>query len=195
MKLVTQRSQPKEYLDLDSGHSYFSGSQIRKAMHDSYAGIPDHKLEAARIRGNALHLRFALALGAKGGLCTYPEVHPQYPDHCRHMDDWIQSTTFDPLKIEEPSINEKWGYASTPENLLKTPKGLWIIDLKTGGETKTDAVQLTLNHMLAGYENATHLADLYLDEHGYKLIERPYNPFDFACAMAALQLLKWRLTI
>lgn len=196
MNLITQRGQPKEYKDLDSGREWFSISQIRKAMHDPFCRADAQQLALAKHRGTELHMRFALALAGKAGLCPYPDVIHGYEGYCRGMDQWIAETTFDPLKIEEPSVCEKYGFAGTPENYLRMPGGLAIVDLKTGGETKTDGIQLTLNTMLAGYEEATILMDLYLSEDGsVRPVPRKPDVHGMAAALATIQLLKWRLTI
>ncbi len=196
MNLIAQRGQRKEYKDLDTGREYFSISQIRKEMDDSLRNANQRDLEAARIRGNALHLRFALALAAKVGMCPYPDVIPVYAWHCRQMDRWIEEERFVPLSIEQAAACEKDGFAGTPENLLKFHDGtLRIVDLKTGGKTKTDAVQLMLNKRLKGYEGADVLMDLYLSGEGEPdPVEQEFDPFAFAAAMSALNLLKWRMT-
>lgn len=196
MSLITQRGARKEYRDSVTGREYFSISQIRKVLDDSYRNANPRDLEAARIRGNALHLRFALATAAKSGLCPYPDVIPAYAGHCRQMDRWIEAERFVPIKIEEPAACEKDGFAGTPENLLKFHDGtLRIVDLKTGAKTKTDAVQLMLNKRLAGYEAADVLMDLYLSGEGKPSpVEQRFDPFAYAAAFSALNVLKWQFT-
>lgn len=191
MELIVQRGKPKEYYKDVKG--YFSISQIRKEMLPQW--YPDD--ESARRRGNRLHTRFAVALGAKAGLCAYPDVIPEYTGYCRAMDAWVFGAAFKPVKIEEPSVCEKYGFAGTPENLLDFAPGvLGIVDLKTGGETKTDGIQLILNTMLEGYEDATRLLNLYIAADGtHRTVERKFDPFGVAAALSAINVLTWRLTL
>jgi len=196
MNLIAQRGMPKEYKDLDSGRTFFSISQVRTMMDDSFRYVPKATREEASRRGTTLHLRFALALAAKVGLGPYPDVIPQYAGWCRCMDLWIRDTWFELIKVEQPSVWEAQGIAGTPENKLRLRSGLAIVDLKTGGKTSTDGVQLMLNQKLEGYEDVTELIDLYVSEDGKpNPVPQSYDPFAFATSLNALQVLKWRLTL
>ena len=112
------------------------------------------------------------------------------------MDTWVERTDFEVFKIEEPAAWLAQHLAGTPENKLRIKGvGLAIVDLKTGGKTRTDVVQLMLNQKLAGFEDVTSLIDLYVNESGTPdPVEQKFDPFAFAAAMSALNLLKWRLT-
>ncbi len=206
MKLVAQRGEAKEYRD-ESGRTFFSVTQVRKCAFDAYAGIPDEKLEPARLRGTLLHRRFFFAIASLEGLCAYPVVIRGYEGHCQSMDRWIEKRKPVRVRLETASWNPRFGYAGTPDGLLwlmlevKSRKGvklvkvLVLIDLKTGAPIKTDPMQLCAYEHMDGYK-AEELLDVYLDADGGEAKEvfltKGQRATEWAAFQNSLSLLKWR---
>jgi len=198
MKLKTERGAKQEYVDTDTGQRFFSVSQIRAVMFDPYGAVPQATLEAARVRGNALHRRFFFLLASRGGCCPHPEPIRGLEGFCAAMDAWADRYKVEPVKLEEASVCLKLGYAGTPDALVTYgPKRvLAIVDLKTGDPVPTEAAQLQLYKRMDGYTEARTLIDLYVKEGGsYKEVCRDSCPHDWAAALAALSLLRWRLNL
>lgn len=199
MKLITQRGKKQEYLDEETGRTFYSVTQVRKVAFDSYAGIPESVLEPARVRGTLLHRRFFFAIASLEGLCPYPAVSPQYEGYCQSMDKWIEKRKPTRVKLEMASCNERYGYAGTPDALLNiylTKKWKKVLfDLKTGSPVRTDPMQLVSYSYMAGYQ-AEELLDVYLDAEGgdakEHFVTKGQRATEWNAFISALNLLKWR---
>ena len=199
MKLITQRGKKQEYLDEETGRTFYSVTQVRKVAFDSYAGIPESVLEPARVRGTLLHRRFFFAIASLEGLCPYPAVSPQYEGYCQSMDKWIEKRKPTRVKLEMASCNERYGYAGTPDALLNiylTKKWKKVLfDLKTGSPVRTDPMQLVSYSYMAGYQ-AEELLDVYLDAEGgdakEHFVTKGRRGTEWAAFLNALSILRWR---
>lgn len=167
MNFLTHRGEPYEYEETESSIKLFSVSQIRKVMHDGMAGIPAHVLEPAKVRGTLLHQRFWRMLGHRAGLCDMPPVLVAYPGQCKAMDDWAEKNCVRPVKLEEPSMNAKHGYAGCVDTqcLYGGKQILTLTDLKSGAKQLTDPAQLLAYDEMDGYRSEQ-LLDLYVHDDG-----------------------------
>jgi hypothetical protein len=199
MKLICDRNKKQHYHDVESGRDFFSVSQIRKVLHDSYAGAPEVFLEPARQRGTSLHLYLALLLYARAGIRKMPNPWPGLEGYCDAIATWAERNQVIPLKVETPSVCVAHGFAGTPDCLASygSKQVTAIIDLKTGStETPTDGIQLHLYKMMDGYTDARLLIDLYVKDDGtYKEVERKPDPIGVAAAMNAISILRWRASL
>jgi len=177
----------------------FSVSQVRKLAHDAYAGIPTELLVRAAQRGMKLHRRFWRVLAAKGGLMTWPEPIVGLEGYCASMDEWAVRSLVQPVLIEQPSWSAKFGYAGTPDALVRlwAKQTLTLLDLKTGQPTVTDAMQLLAYQKMEGYEEAKSLLDLYIHADGSAATEKLVTPAmkatEWAWFLSALGVLQSRV--
>lgn len=181
--LTVRRGDVYEYLEERTGLQCVSMTQVRRAMFDHYAAVPQHYLEAARKRGELLHVRFGLVLAAREGLCPHPEPLPMLEGYCQAMDCWADQAKARPIRIEEPSLNRKLRVAGCPDALCLcgSSEVLTLLDLKSGEPTKTDAIQLVGYHTFEDYEDAKDLIDLYIQPDGmYKAVRRRRRAADWA---------------
>ena len=194
MNLIVQRGKAYEYRD-DAGNQYFSVSQVRKVVLDSYTGVPSSQLEPARQRGETLHQFFALLLGSRAQVCEKPERIDGLEGYCQAIEEWAERNAVRPLLIEEPSVNREYGFAGTPDALVEygPKKVVAIIDLKTGSPVPTESIQLLMYKKMEGYEKAKMLMDLYVDGSGrFKEVERKTDMAGWAVALSAINILRWR---
>lgn len=199
MNLICHRGAKHEYRETSHGIDLFSVSQIRKMAHDPYLGIPEQVLEAARHRGTVLHRRFWRLLASQVDLMMVPPAIPQFAGFCASMDEWVKRNQVRPVKIEEASCSLKFGFAGTPDALVRfgRKQRLTLIDLKTGMVNLTDPMQLLAYQKMEGYEEAVDLIDVYVQEDGSYAKEKPVTPgmkaTEWAWAMAALGVLQSRV--
>lgn len=198
MTLVTHRGEQYEYVEQETGAKLFSVTQIRRCAHDTYAGIPEHTLEAARHRGTLLHRRFWKVLGSRDELCHPPFVLPTLEGYCGAMDLWADTNQVQPVRLEEPSANLKLGYAGTPDaEVVYGPKAVVVlVDLKSGAPTLTDPMQLLGYHKMTGYDGAQRLLDLYIRKDGtYKevWVTAREKVTQWPAFINSLNLLTWRV--
>lgn len=167
MTFLTHRGQPHEYEETESGVKLFSVSQVRKVMDDNMSRVPAYMLEPARLRGTLLHQRFWRMLAWRAGLCDFPPLITAYPGQCKAMDEWADFNQVLPVKLEEPSMNAKLGYAGCVDTqcLYGASQILTLADLKSGGEQVTDPAQLLAYDEMEGYRSEQ-LLDLYVHSDG-----------------------------
>jgi len=195
MNLSCVRGRQQEYAD-ETGKSYFSVSQAIKVLDpNAFSGADESVLEAAAARGQSVHMLFGLLMLAEVGAAERPK-RPSGSVLGGHFDaclKFIQERKPKPVKVEESSINDKMGYAGTPDLLCWLDADLWILDLKTGSKRAAHAVQLHAYKHLNGYEKADRLASLYTKKNGgYDIAEHTHEHVDFAGFQAGLAVLNWR---
>lgn len=196
LTLVTRRGQQYEYHDLDTKKDFFSVTQVRRTMHDTYAGIPLEILEPARLRGERLHTYFWKALGYRAGVCERPEVIPEYQGYCVAIDTWCAVYDVIPIELEKKSANVKLGIAGQLDTrCLHGPKRIvTLADLKTGGVTLTDPAQLMCYETMEG-NKSDQLLDLYISGDGsyrQKVVTRRERVEQWPAVLSAINLLRWR---
>lgn len=199
MKLITQRGKKQEYLDEETGRTFYSVTQVRKVAFDSYAGIPESVLEPARVRGTLLHRRFFFAIASLEGLCPYPAVFPQYEGYCQSMDKWVAKRKPERILLEAIRCNLRMGYAGALDGLfkmvlIKKPRRV-LMDLKSGDPTPTDILQTCAYEHMDGCK-ADELLDVYLDASGGEAKEQWATKGNRATGwnafISSLNVLKWR---
>lgn len=196
MKLQTERGRMREYVDLETGQRYWSVSEVRRCLHDTYAGIPEAMLAPARDRGTRLHARFWRVLAARMGYIPHPAVIPELEGFCLAMDAWAEQIKAQPVLLEHKSVNQKLGYAGTCDaQILYGPKEiLTLVDLKTGGRTSTDTCQMLAYNEMVGLKSSA-LMDLYIQDDGtYKevFVTAKDKTRDWPAFLNALSVLRWR---
>jgi len=196
MKLVTRRGQPYEYHDEETGQDFFSVTQIRTVMHNSYAGVSSEILEPARLRGQLLHTRFWKMLGARAGLCAMPPILHAYAGQCSAMDEWAETHQVTPITLEQKGVNRKLGYAGQTDTQCRygVTRTITLADLKTGQPTLTDPAQLLAYNCMEGFKSAQ-LLDLYVKADGTyeeRFVGLKERVAQWAPFLNALNLLRWR---
>lgn len=196
MTLTTHRGEQYEYLD-ETGKGYFSVTQVRRCVHDSYAGIPAQHLKAAQDRGTQLHRRFWRVIAAQAGLVEIPSVIDPFKGYCDAMDRWVVKNNVRPVRLEHKSLNRKLGYAGqTDAQVLYGKKSvLTLADLKSGEKTLTDILQLLAYDAMEDMKSKQ-LMNLYIHEDGtYKevFITARDRVTHWPVFLNALSLLKWRV--
>lgn len=196
MSLITHRGFAYEYEETERRLKLFSVSQIRKVMHDGMAGIPLSVLEPARLRGTLLHQRFWKMLAWRAALCEMPPIIEAYEGQCRAMDRWAEENGVMPVKLEEPSLNLKLGYAGCVDTqcLYGGQEVMTLADLKSGEPQVTDPAQLLAYDEMAGYESEQ-LLDLYVHADGTyteKWVTKKDKTLQWPWFLSALNVLKGR---
>jgi len=116
---------------------------------------------------------------------TWPEPIVGLDGYCASMDEWAVRSLVLPVCVEQPSWSLKFGYAGTPDALVRlgAKQALALLDLKTGQPTVTDPMQLLAYHKMEGYEGATVLLDLYVQADGSAAVEKPVT--------SAMKVMEW----
>lgn len=197
MALTVTRGARYEYYEEETKTPCFSVTQGRTTALDVYAGVPEQQLAIGRARGAALHAWFWRYLASLDHMIEAPPILPQYAGYCHAIMKWAEAVHPIPIRLEEPSWNEELGYAGTPDALvvMEPKETITLVDLKTGGTTATDAMQLVAYSKMIGYTSAKKLIDLYIHEDGsYRQVEptKEERLVDWAAFVNAIQLLKWR---
>jgi hypothetical protein len=182
------------YADRD-GNAYPSVTTALRAW-SNMAGVPDSYLEAARLRGETVHLitelddrgeldEDALDEEMLGYLCAWRKFRA----------DW----RFTPALIEARFIHQRFGYAGTPDRLgngyepgRSQPLNI-LLDIKSGAEDPTHGPQTAAYQraMLDAKRRVDRRLTVYLNPGGYKVTSHT-SLEDWAVFMSALQWLRWR---
>ncbi len=172
MNLTCTRGADFEYKDQETGWQGVSYSQVQAVLDPgAFDSVPPEVLAAAQQRGTELHVLFGLLLLSRLGLCEKPERPTcALAGYFVAMEKFISDHHPVPVRVEESSVNEKAGYAGTPDCLVWLGKILVLIDLKTGGKRAVHKTQLVAYRAMDGYTDAKKLATLYVHADGtYKL--------------------------
>ena len=198
MNLRCTRGATREYADLDAGQSYFSVSQVLKALDpNAFAGIDPYVMAAAQQRGTDLHVLFALRVMAEVGACDKPArpsgIIGRYYDG---IEKFVCEKRPNPQAVESSSVNQKLGYAGTLDfkGRIDDQPTVWIIDLKTGPERAAHAVQLCGGYKhLEGSEQVKRVGSLYITNKGdYDLVEHTHDFTAWGAFQLGLSMLRWR---
>lgn len=199
MKLNCVRGRQQEYDNPATKRRYWSNSEVLHVLDSkAFVGVDPLVMEAAQDRGNDLHFLFGLRLLSLRGIGQKPErPHGIIGDYYDGIERFVKERKPIPEKVEESSINERDGYAGTPDTqcwLDGVSSELWLIDLKTGDERAVHSAQLVGGYKyLDGYEKSTRFASLYIRKNGtYKLAEHTHNHIDRAWFLGGLTVLNGR---
>lgn len=186
---------PDVYTDRETRKSYVRVSTVLRVLDpEAFSDVDPDVLAAAQARGTTLHMYFALMLLAIEGLATWP-ARPDgvLGDYFDSLAAFVETHKPRPLRIEEPAINAKMGYAGQPDTECLLDEVDSIIDLKTGGPRPVHAVQLQAYKRLEGYGTAKRLYSLYATQQGpAQLVEHTTDHVDWSGFHAALAVLNWR---
>lgn len=195
MNLTVTRGASAEYQD-ERGNRYWSVSEHITLLDPlAFSGVPPHVLAAAGMRGEKLHIYFALMLASLSGAAEWPErpqgvLAPQFDSIAR----WVEARKPKVIHIETASINQTMHMAGRPDAEVWLDDERAIIDLKNGVPRAVHAVQLHGYHKLEGYGEAKRLFSLYSQKNGSiaKLEEHTHQHTDWAGFVAANAVLRWR---
>lgn len=191
---TVNRERQKQYRR-DDGREFFSVTQVCDLL------WPKSAPPEAMDRGAKLHLRFALLIASNAkpkSLCARPAPLLEYPSWCAAMDKWVADRDPQPILLEQPSFNEKEGFAGTADAKVRMVVNgvseIILPDLKSGAESPTDRVQVKAYRTMKNYEDATKGLVLYIRNDGtYHEDWEPARPEDWAAFLHALNVLRWRV--
>lgn len=197
MNVRITRGAAREYADLDKGQSYYSVSQVLKALDpNAFEGIDPYVMAAAQQRGTDLHVLFALRVMAEVGACDKPArpsgILGKYYDG---IEKFVYERRPNPRSMESSSVNRDLGYAGTLDfnGRIDDQPAVWILDLKTGPARAVHASQLHGYWHLEGNEKAKRVGSLYLTKKGdYDLVEHTHEHTAWGAFQLGLSMLRWR---
>lgn len=140
-------------------------------------------------RGTDMH---ELTAQLERGDIQMVDVPPQYKEACAAWIEFVKGARWEPLAIESQFVLEQ--YAGTLDRVYMTPKGILLVDLKTGAPAKWHVIQL------AAYSKAVKdLVDITVDHHAVAHIDmdtcrvtlKTHDPIDRAMRCWE-SLLIWR---
>lgn len=195
--ITCDRNQPAHYLHVETGTRYPSVSQVLDVLYpDRFRWVNADVLKTAQERGNRRHRLFGVLVLWHAGLADKPEIDLRDELVMGGLMDWIVRNNVRPLRVEEPAINLRDGYAGTPDcQVLYGPKReILLVDLKSGVHEDVHAIQLQAYLRLPGYLNSQRLIDLYIDDQG-QVREREVTPYvhNWAFFLNGLGVLKGRI--
>src|SRR3990167_1898113 len=191
------RSKPLHYFDDVVGQHFPSVSQILDTLYgDRFAYVKPDVLAEAQARGTRRHLLFGVLVLRRAGLAPDPIIDPCDEAAARGLVKWIETHQVWPIQVEEPRVNEQYGYAGTPDLLCLygRERKVLLVDLKTGIQDDAHKVQVQAYWRLMDYAGATVLMDLYVDDAGQvrESVVVP-SPHDWSWFLSGLGVLKGRL--
>lgn len=172
-------------------------SEVLRILDDSYAGVPQHTLDAAAERGEALHRLCLSYLASLDGLCEAPIPTPPYVAAYNAFIRWVSANQVEPVAVEQQSVSTKYRYTGTPDALvLYGPHRLaTILDLKfTASILRTNKVQVQAYWRLDLYKEADRVMLLHISPLSGELTPHKItkNPHDWAGFLNALSVWRWR---
>jgi len=170
-------------------------SEVLRVLDDAYAGIPQHVLETARERGEALHRLCLSYLASLDGVHEEPVPTPPYEAAYYAFKRWCVQHAILVVAIEEPSVNARHGYRGTPDAMVLYACEETVIDLKfTASILRINKVQVQAYRKLDDYKTAKKalLVHIHPVTGDLKVHPVPNNPRDWAVFLNALNVLKWR---
>lgn len=198
MPLRCERGQAREYVLPETGERFFSVSQVRKLLDNTYAFAKPEHLEAGRIRGNAVDRYLSFLLLSRVGCADVPVPVQGYEGYCESVLKWVEKHKVEPIRVQEPSFNRKLQLAGCPDAqvLYGTKRIIALPDLKTGKPIKTDGIQVLLYKTFEHYTDSKFILDVYAQADGSiaEEEERRSDPCAMAAAMGAVAILNWRPT-
>lgn len=156
---------------------------------NDWSRVPPSILEAARLRGTAVHAAIHYLLEDD---LDVDALDPRITPYVLAYDRFRQDTGFVPDTVETPVVHPTYRYAGTPDQCGPWPEGgRAIIDVKTGMESPCVGLQLA-GYDLCFAERHRRFA-LYLDEHGTYRLKECTDAKDRAVFLAAVSLAHWKL--
>lgn len=199
MQLTVTRGAKAEYQD-EMGRRYFSVSQhIQILDPDAFVGVRPSILAAAGMRGEKLHIYFALMVLSVNGIVPWPErpagplMHP-FDSIARWVEKY-QPKTLPAFPPETPVADLKLKTAGTPDLPCLLQDDLAIIDLKNGMRRAVHSPQLHAYKRLCNIRGLKRVFSLYSQADGSiaKLADHSRDHVDWSAFMAANAILNWRM--
>ena len=175
-------------------------STILKVLDDAYAGVPQHALDTAAERGEALHRLCLTYLASLGGMCAEP-YSGTIPDAYRaaylRFTEWCTTNQVEPVAVEQEGVNLLNGFIGHPDALVLfgPDKILVLIDLKfTAALLRINRVQVQAYWRLDLFKDAVRVMLIHIKPLTGELKVHPIhkNPSDWAAFLNALSVWKWR---
>lgn len=198
MKFTVTRGAPAEYRD-ENGRQYFSVSQhITVLDPNAFVGVSPHVLAAAGMRGEQLHVYFALMVLSLNGLAAWPD-RPLGP-MAKTFDSivrWVEKRRprVMPMLPPETSVGDaRLRMAGTPDLPCFLDDDISIVDLKNGVRRAVHSAQLHAYKKICGLSHAR-LFSLYSRPDGKMadLVDHTKDHVDWSAVMAANAVLNWRM--
>lgn len=186
-----------------SDHTYWLGSRRLPSVSEVIAplspfangSIPSRHLDAARLRGSAVHL--ACQLDDERDL-EEASLDPWLQPYVVAWRDFRRLWVGELLAIERPLADATRGFAGTPDRIARSREGrLVVVDIKTGDSAPVHAIQLAAYAELAraefeaGARRVQRLVVRLMPDGKFSLIEHKTGS-DWNVFLAALSLWKWR---
>ena len=190
------RTKLLHYQDEETKKRYHAVGQVIEVLYGNRFQFANQSaLKIAQERGIRRHILFGCLLLWKAGLVDKPIIEARDNLAANGLVNWMIERHVRVVKVEEPSINLRDGYAGCPDaKILYGEKRIVCIpDLKTGGKSEAHAIQVQAYNKLDGYTDVTLLMDLYVDDDGRvtESLVTP-NPHDWAWFLSGLGVLKGR---
>lgn len=197
MKFTITRGASAEYQD-EEGVRYFSVSQHIEILDpNAFSGVSPHVLAAAGMRGEQLHIFFALMVLSVNGLAGWP-LRPvgALANPFDSIARWVERMKPKVLPSqppETPAWDRRLRMAGTPDLPCELSGDLAIVDLKNGIPRAVHSAQLHAYQRICRLK--ARLFSLYSQPDGKmaKLVEHTHNHVDWSAMMAANAVLNWRL--
>lgn len=197
MQLTVTRGAKAEYQD-EMGRRYFSVSQhIQILDPDAFVGVKPSILAAAGMRGEKLHVYFALMVLAINGVVPWPERPVGLlAKPFDSMALWVEQRkpkVLPSLPPETPVADVRLKMAGTPDLPCMLDDDLAIVDLKNGVPRAAHSAQLHSYRKICKMKGR--LFSLYSQADGKmaKLVEHTHDYADWSAIMAANAILNWRM--
>lgn len=200
MKLTVTRGAKAEYQD-ETGRGYFSVSQhIQILDPDAFSGVSPAVLAAAGMRGEKLHVYFALMVLAVNGVVPWPD-RPLFGPLMKRFDSmarWVEKyrpKTLPAFPPETSVASVKLKTAGTPDLPCLLEDDLAIIDLKNGIPRAVHSVQLHAYKKLCDISGLKRVMSLYSQADGSIAmpVDHTRDTVDWSAFMAANAILNWRM--
>lgn len=197
MNYTVTRGAPAEYQD-EQGRQYFSVSQHIEVLDpNAFSGVSPHVLAAAGMRGEQLHVYFALMVLSINGIAQWP-VRPVGPlaktfDSIARWVECLRPKVLPSLPPETPVGDARLRMAGTPDLPCFLDDDISIVDLKNGMKRAVHSAQLHAYKRICGLN--ARLFSLYSRPDGKMadMVEHTKEHVDWSAMMAANAVLNWRM--
>ncbi len=173
-------------------------STILKVLDDAYEGVPQHALDKAAERGEALHRLCLTYLAALGGMCPLPTIIPDaHALAFNAFTKWCADNKVEPLAVEQEGVNTLNGFIGHPDALILfgPDRILVLIDLKfTAALLRINKVQVQAYWRMDLYKDAKRVMLVHIKPltGELKVHNIKKNPSDWCAFLNALSVWKWR---
>lgn len=168
---------------------------------EAYGSVPQHVLDVAAERGQALHRLACQYLASLMGRCSAPtEIPAEYVAAYDGVLEWVRERQIVPTAVEQEGENLRYGFIGHPDLLcLYGPKQIeTLIDLKfTAAILRINHVQVRAYWELDGFTSARQAFLVHVDHETGRWTDTKNRVSktgsEWPAFMSALQVQKWRM--